>query len=53
MKGAASDVDSIESVGGPVDVAIISKGDGLVWINRKHYFEMEKNPHYNGMKRRE
>jgi len=44
-------VNSVESVGGPVDVAIISKGDGLIWINRKHYFEMEKNPHYNGIKR--
>ena len=46
-------VDSVESVGGPVDVAIISKGDGLIWINRKHYFEMEKNPHFNKMKRKE
>ncbi|WP_339701580.1 hypothetical protein [Algoriphagus aquimarinus] len=26
-----------ESVGGPVDVAIISKGDGFIWIKRKHY----------------
>ena len=34
---------SIESVGGPTDVAIISKGDGLVWIKRKHYFELELN----------
>lgn len=34
---------SIESVGGPVDVAIISKGDGLVWIKRKHYFPKELN----------
>ena len=37
-------VDStIESVGGPTDVAIISKGDGLVWIKRKHYFDIEIN----------
>lgn len=27
-----------ESVGGPVDVAVITKGDGFVWIKRKHYF---------------
>jgi len=26
-----------ETVGGPVDVAVISKGDGLVWIRRKSY----------------
>lgn len=32
-----------ESVGGPVDVALISKGDGFVWIKRKHYFEPELN----------
>lgn len=32
-----------ETVGGPVDVAIISKGDGLVWIKRKHYFEPSLN----------
>lgn len=33
----------IETVGGPVDVAVISKGDGFVWIKRKRYFEMEPN----------
>ncbi len=32
-----------ESVGGPVDVAIITKGDGFVWMKRKHYFSMENN----------
>lgn len=35
-----------ETVGGPIDVAIISKGDGFVWIRRKHYFEQELNQHY-------
>lgn len=35
-----------ETVGGPVDVAVISKGDGLVWIRRKHYFEAALNPRY-------
>lgn len=35
-----------ESVGGPVDVAIISKGDGFIWIKRKHYFEPELNKHF-------
>lgn len=35
-----------ETVGGPVDVAIISKGDGFIWIKRKHYFESDLNPTY-------
>lgn len=35
-----------ESVGGPVDVAIISKGDGFVWIKRKNYFNPEINQHF-------
>ena len=35
-----------ETVGGPVDVAVISKGDGLVWLKRKHYFPPELNPRY-------
>lgn len=34
---------SEESVGGPVDVAIISKSDGFVWIKRKLYFPGEIN----------
>jgi len=29
------DVAEHESVGGPVDVAVISKGDGFVWVKRK------------------
>jgi len=37
---------ALESVGGPVDVAVISKGDGLIWIDRKHYFNLEKNRDY-------
>ena len=32
-----------ETVGGPIDVALISKGDGFVWIQRKHYFPAELN----------
>lgn len=35
-----------ESVGGPVDVAIISKGDGFIWIKRKHYFKPELNKYF-------
>lgn len=35
-----------ETVGGPIDVAVISKGDGFVWITRKHYFKPEFNHHF-------
>ncbi len=35
-----------ESVGGPVDVAVISKGDGFIWIKRKHYFDPSLNSHF-------
>ncbi len=35
-----------ESVGGPVDVAIITKGDGFIWIKRKHYFDPGINQNY-------
>ena len=38
--------NSLETVGGPVDVAIISKGDGMVWVKRKHYFKAELNNHF-------
>ncbi len=33
-----------ETVSGPVDVAVISRGDGFIWIKRKHYFQPELNP---------
>jgi len=35
-----------ETVGGPIDVVVISKGDGFIWIKRKHYFKPELNPHF-------
>lgn len=35
-----------ESVSGPIDVAVISKFDGFVWIDRKHYFKPEFNPRF-------
>ena len=35
-----------ETVAGPIDVAVISKGDGFIWIKRKHYFESGLNQHY-------
>ena len=35
-----------ESVGGPIDVVLITKGDGFIWIKRKHYFKPESNLNY-------
>jgi hypothetical protein len=35
-----------ETVGGPIDVAVISRGDGLIWIKRKHYFDSTLNQHF-------
>jgi len=40
--------NNVETVGGPIDVAVISKGDGFVWINRKHYFKGELNYDFFG-----
>lgn len=39
-------IGDAETVGGPIDVAIISKGDGLIWIKRKHYFDPSLNQAY-------
>ena len=38
--------DNNGTVGGPIDVAIISKGDGFIWLKRKHYFDQKYNPQY-------
>ena len=35
-----------ETVGGPIDVVVISKGDGFIWIKRKHYFDGELNQQF-------
>ena len=35
-----------DTVALPIDVAVISKGDGFIWIKRKHYFEPPLNPHF-------
>ncbi|MCK4837379.1 MAG: hypothetical protein KAS94_01175, partial [Desulfobulbaceae bacterium] len=34
---------SAETVGGPIDVAIISKGDGFLWVKRKPSFDKQIN----------
>lgn len=35
-----------QSVGGPIDVAVITKAEGLVWIKRKLYFDPGLNHRY-------
>lgn len=37
---------SEENVGGPVDVAVISKIDGFIWMKRKHYFDKDLNSQF-------
>lgn len=39
-------LNEVETVAGDIDVAVISKGDGFVWIKRKHYFDLDRNPHW-------
>ncbi|MDR1811415.1 MAG: hypothetical protein LBQ87_01145 [Candidatus Fibromonas sp.] len=34
-----------ETVGGPTDVAVITKGDGFIWIKRKQYFDKNIKQH--------
>ena len=41
-------VSEVETVGGPIDVAVISKADGFVWIKHKSYFKQELNPQLGG-----
>ena len=37
---------NIGTVGGPIDVSIITKSDGFIWLKRKHYFDRKYNPQY-------
>lgn len=37
---------NIESVGGAVDVLVISRGEGPVWVKRKKYFNRDQNDGY-------
>jgi len=41
-------IDRAETVGGAIDVAVVSPGDGFVWIKRKHYFDLDLNPNWPG-----
>jgi hypothetical protein len=36
----------METVAGPIDVAVISQSEGFVWVKRKHYFPPELNARY-------
>lgn len=36
----------METVGGPIDVLMISQSEGLVWVKRKHYFPPELNSRF-------
>lgn len=36
----------MDTVGGPIDVAVISKTEGFIWVKRKHYFSSDLNPRY-------
>lgn len=35
-----------QTVGGPVDIAVITRSEGLVWIKRKHFFDPAINSRY-------
>ncbi|MDX8494186.1 hypothetical protein RFN29_21705 [Mesorhizobium sp. VK22B] len=35
-----------ETVGGPIDLAILTLNEGFVWVKRKHYFDPAINPQY-------
>ncbi|MFN8191852.1 MAG: hypothetical protein U0R78_15710 [Nocardioidaceae bacterium] len=37
-------INEAQTVGGAVDVAVVSRGDGFVWLKRKHYFSQNLNP---------
>ena len=36
----------METVGGPIDVAILTQNEGFIWVRRKHYFDTDLNPAY-------
>lgn len=35
---------SDESVGGPIDVAVITRSEGFIWVKHKQWFSQELNP---------
>lgn len=38
--------DETETVSPPIDVAVISKGEGFIWIKKKQYFQPGLNPDF-------
>lgn len=38
--------DDAGTVGGPIDVALITRSEGFVWIKRKQHFDPKLNPRY-------
>ncbi|KKC24349.1 hypothetical protein [Sphingomonas sp. SRS2] len=38
--------DDAGTVGGPIDVALITRAEGFVWVKRKHHFRADLNPRY-------
>jgi hypothetical protein len=36
---------SDESVGGPIDVAVITRSEGFIWVKHKQWFHQDLNPH--------
>ena len=32
------------TVGGPIEIAVITKHEGFKWVKRKHYYDIEINP---------
>lgn len=38
--------DDAGTVGGPIDVALITRSEGFVWVKRKHHFSADLNPRY-------
>ena len=38
--------DDAGTVGGPIDVALITRGEGFVWVKRKHHFDSDLNPRF-------
>jgi hypothetical protein len=51
-KAKRSFSDQAETVAGPIDVVVITGGDGFVWIKRKHYFQPDLNPRFMSKYRR-
>ena len=36
-----------ETIGGPVEIAAITKHEGFKWVSRKHYYNAELNVEAN------